>query len=108
MNELIAKLENLGAFHIFFTLSMVDMRWPEIVTSILFQQGKNIVYSSDCGGSTISSITIDGEQYQDFVKRENIHDLNKDNVLTGTRCFDQRVKAFIEKHCTRQNQFNVY
>ena len=87
---------------------MVDMRWPEIVTSLLVQQRKHIVYSSDCGGSTISSITIDGEQYQDFVKRENIHDLSKDNVLTGTRCFDQRVKAFIKQHCTRQNQFNVY
>ena len=58
--ELIAKLENLGAFHFFFTLSMADMRWPEIVTSILMQQGQNVVFSSDNNNPDISSITING------------------------------------------------
>ena len=93
--ELLAKLENLGAFQFFFTLSMADMRWPEIVTSVLVQEGKRIEYNSSKYDDP-SIITIDGEPFEDYVKRESIHELVKKNVLTTTRCFDQRVKAFIK------------
>ena len=93
--ELLAKLENLGAFQFFFTLSMADMRWSEIVTSVLAQEGKHIEYNSSKYDDP-SIITIDGEPFEDYVKRESIHELVKDNVLTATRCFDQRVKAFIK------------
>ena len=34
-NELIAKLENLGPFQFFFTLSCADQRWEENFTSLL-------------------------------------------------------------------------
>ena len=93
--ELLAKLENLGAFQFFFTLSMADMRWSEIVTSVLAQEGKRIEYNSSKYDDP-SIITIDGEPFEDYVKRESIHELVKDNVLTATRCFDQRVKTFIK------------
>ena len=93
--ELLAKLENLGAFQFFFTLSMADMRWPEIVTSVLAQEGKHIEYNSSQFDDP-PIITINGEPFEDYVKRESIHDLVKNNVLTATRCFDQRVKAFIK------------
>merc|ERR1712240_450497 len=33
--ELIAKLENLGAFQVFFTLSCADLRWHETFTAFL-------------------------------------------------------------------------
>ena len=33
-NELIARLENLGPFSFFFTLSYADMRWPENCTAL--------------------------------------------------------------------------
>ena len=93
--ELLAKLENLGAFQFFFTLSMADMRWPEIVTSVLAQEGKHIEYDSSQFDDP-SIITINGEPFEDYVKRESVHELVKNNVLTATRCFDQRVKAFIK------------
>ena len=93
--ELLAKLENLGAFQFFFTLSMADMRWPEIVTSVLAQEGKHIEYNSSKYDDP-SIITINGEPFEDYVKRESIHELVKNNVLMATRCFDQRVKAFIK------------
>ena len=93
--ELLAKLENLGAFQFFFTLSMADMRWPEIVTSVLAQEGKHIEYNSSQFDDP-SIVTINGEPFEDYVKRESVHELVKNNVLTATRCFDQRVKAFIK------------
>ena len=34
-SELVAKVEQLGPFHIFFTLSCADKRWTEIFTTIL-------------------------------------------------------------------------
>ena len=33
-----AKLENLGAFNVFFTLSCADGRWPEVVGGILAER----------------------------------------------------------------------
>ena len=38
--EMLAKLDNLGPFQIFYTLSSADMRWEENFTSILRE--KNI------------------------------------------------------------------
>ena len=67
--ELLAKLENLGAFQFFFTLSMADMRWPEIVTSVLAQEGKHIEYNFSKYDDP-SIITINGEPFEDYVKRE--------------------------------------
>ena len=36
--ELIARLENLGPFTMFFTLSCADLRWPENFTALLQDQ----------------------------------------------------------------------
>ena len=41
-HEMIAKLDNLGAFHMFFTLSCADMRWDENFASILQEKGFDI------------------------------------------------------------------
>ena len=54
-NELIAKVEQLGPFHLFWTLSCGEMRWPEIFTSILqdmeisgkFEEPLDINFGSD-------------------------------------------------------------
>ena len=34
-NELFARMEQLGQFHFFFTLSSAEMKWPEVTISIL-------------------------------------------------------------------------
>ena len=48
-NELFARMEQLGPFTFFFTLSAAEMRWPEVITAI--QQYENqidkIVYKQD-------------------------------------------------------------
>ena len=45
-NELFARMEQLGPFHFFFTLSAAEMKWPEVSTSILHSQGdiNKIIY----------------------------------------------------------------
>ena len=43
-NEVLAKLEQLGPFQFFFTLSCADKRWDENFVSILRQKGLTIVY----------------------------------------------------------------
>ena len=42
--EVIARLEQLGAFQFFFTLSCADKRWEENFTSILIQKGLNVTF----------------------------------------------------------------
>ena len=42
--ELYAKLENLGPFTFFFTLSCADMRWAENFTSLL--EGHKVTFES--------------------------------------------------------------
>ena len=43
-DELISKLENLGPFHFFFTLSCADTRYEENFTSLLTDH--NIIYKN--------------------------------------------------------------
>ena len=42
--EVLAKLEQLGPFQFFFTLSCADKRWDENFVSILRQKGLQIIY----------------------------------------------------------------
>ena len=42
--EMIARLDNLGPFHLLFTLSCADMRWNENFASILQEKGYEIKY----------------------------------------------------------------
>ena len=39
-NELFARMEQLGPFIFFFTLSAAEMRWPEVTTGILHYEQK--------------------------------------------------------------------
>ena len=39
-NELFARMEQLGPFHFFFTLSAAEMRWPGVTTGILHYEQK--------------------------------------------------------------------
>ena len=43
--EMMARLDNFGPFHVFFTLSCADYRWPENLTSILREHGIGLICS---------------------------------------------------------------
>ena len=44
--EMIARLDNLGPFQLFFTLSCADMRWSENFAAILLERGYEISYEN--------------------------------------------------------------
>ena len=88
--ELLAKLENLGPFAFFFTLSCADLRWKENFSSLL--KDSEVEYDS-----STDQITIDGDSLEDFFRaNENKHEFIKNNLLNATLTFYQRVKMFIK------------
>ena len=102
--EIIAKLENFGPFHFFFTLSCGDQRWSANFTTQLEKDGCKIIYEVDKEGREQVAVEVQQEdgktaripwkQYmQDFVPRSK-HEMIRQNVLLATRNFQHRVEAF--------------
>ena len=85
-------IENVGPFHLFFTLSAADARYSENFTSLL--QDHTITYEYRAGREEclIDGLTIDEFIEQNSTKFEFI----RDNILTATRNFNFRVKTFIK------------
>merc|ERR1712218_529367 len=103
--ELIAMMDNFGPFHWFFTLSLADKRWKEILAAICldFPDVEQIVYSKDRDGSNIIKVKVEGrdeemdlEGYLEECVEESKNEIMKKNVQLLTRCFDQRVKSFVK------------
>ena len=99
--EVLARIENLGEFQLFFTLSCADKRWPENKVSILLQRGLKVDFrpNNEKGeGLTYrdEDIIVEGEPIDDFLKHEDFHEMVRDNVRTITLNFNQRVKAFMK------------
>ena len=107
--QVLAKLEQLGPFHLFFTLSCADKRWDENFVSILRQKGLKITYESTPPKSEQKTEEYDYEAYNIYVQEEGQekvllkdymgdvdHELIRKNVLAITMNFDRRVQAFMK------------
>ena len=103
--ELIAMMDNFGAFHWFFTLSLADKRWKEILAAICreFPDVDSIIYSKNRDGSNLIKVKVKGregemslEDYMENCVDESKNEIIKRNVQLITRCFDQRVKSFVK------------
>ena len=101
--EMIAKLENLGPFHIFFTLSCADMRWSSNFTPVLEKMGCKLFYDVDKEGHehvTVEvvqggrKVCLPWKQYLDEYVDDKQHELLRQNVLLATRNFQHRVEVF--------------
>ena len=103
--EMLAKLENLGSFQFFFTLSCADMRWEENFAAILRDQGLNLIYTvvPDEHGHHATKIEVEFKKddkltrkgIKQFLNEEansSFHELIRENVLLATRYFNDRVK----------------
>ena len=108
--EVMAKMEQLGPFQIFFTLSCADKRWDENFVAILQQRGLTIHYRPakeqpiNGGKFSYQSDDIFVEEngvlkpLRDYLNENvKLHDMVKENILTITMMFDKRVKEFINK-----------
>ena len=103
--DMIAKLENIGPFHLFFTLSCWDTRCDENFSSYLAQNGYTLEYIVREDGTTETivkkkgNLVIDKELYlflQEDVD-ESHHEMIRTNVMTATRNFHHRVETFREE-----------
>ena len=106
--EMVAKLDNFGPFHFFYTLSCADMRWNENFTSILKEKGYNIIWicnsdeTEDCTDVEVKVEFESGKGKQEILLRqfleenidESLHEFIRTNVFIATRNFVQRLKAF--------------
>ena len=104
--ELLAKLENFGVFHVFFTLSCADLRWDANFASILLQRGYsiNIIVEQIDGRKNYvyEARTANGEwkPLKQFIQEDvevSFHELIRNNVLTATQFFHHRVQQFLSK-----------
>ena len=98
--ELFAKVENLGVFHIFWTLSCADYRFNENFTTFL--KDEKISYNFNDGQE---EVLINGLTIEDYLsKNSSKHEHIKNNILTATRNFQHRVKTFVKTII--MNKFN--
>ena len=93
-------MENLGAFHIFWTLSCADYRFNENFTAFL--QNEQISYIFKDGQE---EVLINGLSVEDYLSNNSSkHEYIKNNILTATRNFNHRVKTFVKTII--MNKFN--
>ena len=100
-NELIAKVKQLGPFHVFFTISCAEMKWSEVFVAILRSRGEKVEFIEDengWNGKDENIIVNDKDQLWDYVDAMDCsrHELLKDHVFLITRMFDERIKSFIK------------
>ena len=101
--DMIAKLENIGPFHIFFTLSCGDARYDENFSTILEQMGYEIHYTRDRANKNTETIVVNKDDrkiqkpLEAFLREDiddSLHEMIRTNVLTATRNFQRRVETF--------------
>ena len=96
-NEIMAKIEQLGPFHIFFTLSCNEMGWPEIAAAILQERNHTVSFKEEFWDGTAESILIDNVPLNEYCEQmTNKSSLFMDQVILITMMFDNRVKAFLK------------
>ena len=105
--EMMAKLENLGPFQWFFTLSCADRRWDENFSSLLAGQDHiKLEYIVRTDGTSVTLVnfleegkeeTMELHQYLQQKVDESEHELIRRNVLNSTRNFQHRVNSFVKE-----------
>ena len=96
-NELIAKVKQLGPFHLFYTFSCGEMRWSEVFLTLLMRKGYKVKIPDNWDGSD-STLLVEGKELWDFVNNdlsEKKHDLFSEYTFLISLLFDARVKSFI-------------
>ena len=100
--DMIAKLENLGPFHMFFNLSCGDTRCNENFSSVLIDNNYTMDYFVEEDGTTETKVSSeDGRitnkplnQFLQEDKDSSLHEMIRTNVLTATRNFQHRLDSF--------------
>ena len=101
--ELIARLENLGPFHLFFTLSCGEKRYNENFTPFFNEIPELMNFKFRYiieDGREIVEVNHENKwlELDDFLKNyyQTKHEFIKSHVLSQTLTFDHRVQQFIK------------
>ena len=104
-NEMIAKVKQLGPFHLFFTFSCAETKWFDVMVSALrkkYGDSITIEFENDdrWDGNEDKIFVIDGKErikLWDWInsKEESKHKLLKDSMFLVTS-FNERVKSYIK------------
>lgn len=97
-NELVAKVKQLGPFHVFYTFSRAEMRWTEVFLTLLMRNGYDVKIPNNWDG-TESTLLVEGKELWDYVNNvmaDKKHDLFQEYIFIITRLFNARVEAFIK------------
>ena len=97
-NELVAKVHQLGPFHIFYTFSCGEMRWPEMYITLLRENNYKISKPDEYDGH-IENILVEGKPLWKYVNEDmacSKHELFRESIFLITIMFDERVKSFIK------------
>ena len=104
--EILAKIDNLGPFQLFFTLSCADQRWSANFAEILLRKGHAVSFTRNNFESSQEPIIkvrcADGswKLIMQFIAEDlkvSSHELIRGNVVAATRYFHNRVRNFINK-----------
>ena len=100
--EMMARLDNFGPFHAFFTVSCADYRWTENVVVVLRERGISVRCTIDSDQEETYEVYLDEESgwipINDYVANkmdETVHNILRRNVVTATRNYQQRVQALM-------------
>ena len=104
---MLAKIDNFGPFHWFYTLSCADMRWNENFTTILREKGYKVLWVQKKDETKVEEFHVKIElkkegkiepyTLEEFLEKEcdeSLHEFIRTNVFTATRNFVNRVTAF--------------
>ncbi len=100
--EMIARLDNFGPFHIFFTLSCANYWWPENLTSILNEHGIGLRCSIDNHQQESYEVFSERNGWvtmNNYIKNEmdeTLHEVFRRNVVIATRIYQVRVQAMMQ------------
>ena len=111
--ETMARLDNYGPFHVFFTLSCADYRWPENVATVLKEQGIALRCTVSSCKETQYEVLHDNtwislDNYVINQMDESVHTLFRKNIVTATRIYEQKVKSIMQNIvCSKTNPLSV-
>ena len=107
---MMARLDNLGGFQFFFTLSCADMRWAENITPVLREKNLRITYEVNSeNGEGITMVHFgcgksqELEEYMRTEEGQSIHEILRKNVITATRNYRERFLAFVREFIMNPN-----
>merc|ERR1712105_248361 len=99
--EMMARLDNFGPFHIFFTLSCADYRWLENFTSFLHEHGIGLrctIFSDQTETYEVQSASgtwIPIEEYMNNEMDKSLHEVLRRNVVTATQNYQALMQTIV-------------